>query len=348
MKILKMLEEGKISSQEAVKLLETIGADSNSTHTKARTTTGADGKTEAKTERAAEPKWVEGIRNVTMDIGQTIRDAIGDEDVFNFEFDWFTSTEKVHQHLSESLKNTGAHTLVIEGINAPISLVTHNENGYDTSMITLEISAGARASGKHKDRSRNFELAVQNGVMRLQYDEKAFKNVGVKVSVPKTVDLRAVVLKTRNGAIAVNELAASEIETITKNGSIKINGCTGQRLTCDTKNGGIFLNNIEMADINALTKNAKIVLNSISGRECECFISAETKNASISTKLLNEGRALKINASTTNSRVTADVENLEYLVNMKNHVEAATAGYEYADYKLDLKLKSANGKILVR
>ena len=343
MRILKMLEEEKISAQEAVRLMECLGESGEPKAAKKERTEDQD---DEHFEEEASHSWVDDIRGAAMEIGRSVREAIDDESgVFNFDFDWFTSTEKINETYFENFRDADIHTLIIDCYNAPIKVVT---NESDSSDVVFEITAGARSSGKHRNRSRKFEFAAQGGIMRLVYDEKAFKYIGIKINIPKITKLSAIVLKTRNGAITVNDLAVGSLEAITKNGAVKIDGCAGQRLTCETKNGGITLREVEMADISAVTKNAKIILDNISGRECECFISAETKNASIKAKLLNEGRALKVSAATSNSSIISDIKDLVYYTKEKTRVEAMSVGYENADYKMDLTLKSANGKIQVK
>jgi DUF4097 and DUF4098 domain-containing protein YvlB len=326
MKILKMLENGVISAEEAVKLLTAVGDKKENRENRENRREQTQNTHEA--HDGEDGDWISGLKNIAKDVAETVSDAIKDAD----NEDWFgfwpfgLKTVPVREHLVACVGGRQIHTLTVEGFNAPISVIPADPQRNGADSIGFEINAGARGSVKDK----SFGISVEGGEMRVVYDAKSFKYVGMRISVPRGLTLGALAVKTRNAHISVNGVSAESVQAVTKNAKIEISDS-------------------EAADFTAETKNAKIVINGIGGGgRRECTVKADTRNAGITVKLSDEERALGLRAVTSNSKVTVDVKGLDYTTDKKNCVEAKTPGYEQAPHKLDLDLTATNAKIQVK
>jgi hypothetical protein len=296
MKILEMLESGKISAQEAIGLMELVWENKDE----------ARGNRQ---EKEREPNFIDEIKAAARDVVETVGEAI--RDVEREADGWFGAgfgfrTVTVKETLVACLANREVKALVVGGGNAPVSVVC-GAFGDGAGNVEFEINAGAKSGAKDK----GFEITVENGVMRLSYDEKAFRYVGVKVTVPAGLNLEEITLTTKNAPI-----------------------------TAKAVNAGL---------IGAVTKNAKITLADVGGGVNQrLIIDAVTKNAGITVKLADEGRGVYLKAATSNAKVAVGIKGMDYLTEKKNNVEAQTPDYPHSTSRADINLKTSNAKIQVK
>jgi len=359
MQILKMLEEGKITAEEAARMMSG-GAQANRHNSQQFDYEKFEQDEKFGFEKQAsqgekEPKsimqnWIEDFREAALEVCRSVRDTVEEE---ASDWDWFgigTKTEKQREELVVCLGDREIHTIIIDGFNAPIQVATFDKRGNDSSNAELLIDAIAKVSGKHATRSKEIELKIEDGIMRLVYDEKAFKAVGVKLNLPREANLGALALKTRRAPITVDGIKLNTLEAETKAYPVKIKNCYGRRLAAVTKSAAIVLENIYMADVQVQTKNAKIILDDVgykSGNDTLCRIVAETTNAAIISKPA-AGFDYKLNAQTTNAKIAVDIKGLNFSVSERSTVEAQSYGYELSPMKMEMDLITTNAKIVVK
>ena len=323
MLILKMLQEGKISSEEAAKLLEALdGAQKQS----------AD--TSAGRQQRPQANYYDEITKVKERISEWKRDFSKNYNQKDFDRmvdDFSSKAEKVGKNVATatfgivdkiadfvgSVVDTGSFgifggyavvektfeadakegmDLELEGANGQIVVKKHQEEN-------IIIKAKVRSPQNNADGLLLFNNSENAVALKLAKTEGLPVSVSYEVFIP-VVKFNKLRLETKNGKIVVEDTTAGEFECITKNAAIELMGVTAEKVTVDTK-------------------NARVDMNYVIGRD----ISLNTKNAMVDLKNLKVG---KLGAYTVNGRIT--VENVQ---NYENSPEAT------------MELRTKNGGIKV-
>lgn len=302
MLILKMLEEGKISSEEAIKLLEAIengsGKQSQTESNNYKKQNGFQSEVEKVRERLHDwkkefksnygdykqkdfdrtiedfvdkaEKLGKNVAATTFGIVDKVVDAVGsfiDTNSFNI-FGSYKLEERTYE--AEAVEGTA---LYIEGANGTIILKKHQDN-------RIIIKSKVRSPQSNADQILKFDN--EQGNISLKVDKAVNVSVSHEVFLPET-SFKYVKLITNNGKIYAEDTVADVFEAITRNGHIEIIGGKSDK-------------------INVNTKNARIQISYVTGKE----IDINTTNSMIDIKHIKTG---KITAITTNGRILA--ENLQ-------------------------------------
>lgn len=363
LKILEMLEDGKITSDEAVALLKHVQDEDECRYT------NWPGWVPL-TPRLPKPDfgW---IRDLRFAVEETTRNVLRSTEELVFG----SSQEKLTSGFDIG---NGIRALVFEGKNAPVKL-----SAYSGTKIEAEVYYKARSGWNPR-----LALTEENGVFRLIYDDNALYLLGITIRVPETASVGRVQLKNRNAPICMDDINAGEIELSTKNESIKVSHTKGESLCCETKNAPITLDDVEMREIDAQTTCSKISLDAAEAFRARLVtsnakinikdsdiaqiyaktsnsplwfenlgyneqtlvssIDAITTNGAIIIHLPHRDIKCKLRASTTIGGIYCGLNDLEYQVHEKNYVEAQTRGCETATNKLTLNLQTTNNEISVK
>jgi DUF4097 and DUF4098 domain-containing protein YvlB len=322
--ILKMLEEGKINSEEAAKLLEALGGGTKQTPgdytNRQQQQKQANFHEEAAKLRDKVNEWKKdfknnynqkdfdrmveefstkaeklgkNVANTTFSIVDKMVDFVGsfvDTNAFNF-FGNYPTVEKTFEAAAvEGME------LNIEGVNSYIVVKKHLDNKV---LIKTKIKSPV------KDAESIVSYSDEGNRLVI----RPTKQVNFSISVSHEVFLPAlkfskVRLETSNGRIYVEDSPSDVFEAITKNSHIELMGVNSDKITTSTK-------------------NAKIQVSYVMGKEIEI----NTTNSIVDIKHI---KAQKVNAVTTNGRIL--VENAQ---NFENCPEMIIA------------LKTSNGGIKV-
>ena len=321
MLILKMLQEGKISSEEAAKLLEALdGAQKQS----------AD--TSASRQQRPQTNYNDEIAKFRERINEWRKDFSKNHNQKDFDRmvdDFSAKAEKVGKNVASatfgivdkiadfvgSVVDTGSFSIF--GGYAVVEK-TFEADAQDGMDFELEATNGQIVVKKHQESNIIIKSKIRSpqnnteGILLFNNSENAVsvklsKPEGLPISVSYEVFVPAVKfnklkLETKNGKIVVEDTTANEFECITKNAAIDMMGVTGEKVILDTK-------------------NAKVALNYVIGRE----ISLNTKNALVEAKNL---KVEKLGAYTVNGRII--IENVQ---NYENSSETT------------MELRTKNGEI---
>lgn len=313
MMILKMLQEGRINSEEAAKLLEALDTKQAPGHgghryegfrapkppqhnyydevakvrerinewrrdlSKNYNQKDFDKMVDEFSEKAE--KFGKNVATAAFGAADKVVDFIGsiiDTGAFNI-FGSFATVEKTFE--AEAAEDT---TLELQATNGPISVKKHGEN-------KILVKAKIRTSQSNAENAIAF--LNENGTVSVKLANPDTFNLSVsyEVFVP-AVKLNKLVLETKNGKINVEDTLSEEFISVTKNAAIDLTGVNGGKVTADTK-------------------NAKITVSYLIGKD----INISTQNAAIDIKNLKTEKA---NVSSTNGKIT--LENLMSLENTDN------------------------------
>ncbi|EOD00041.1 DUF4097 family beta strand repeat-containing protein [Caldisalinibacter kiritimatiensis] len=316
MMILNMLQEEKISSEEAAKLLDAldesetketnelintaVNKTDNMSNKKNNTQQNSQSfeqkiesivdKIENKTENLGSKMEKLGVdlAESTTSIAERIVDLVNN---INFDGLTFGNYKTVTETLEKDISNIANPAFEFIGVNGKVSISSWNKN-------KVFVKATCQIKGnKLENLSEIYEIVENDDIISFR---PKYNNLGAKLEV------------------FVPQKEYRKINVLTTNGKIILEGINTKNILCDTTNSSIFLTNVKSQDINLFTKNGKISLQN-----------AEGDNAVLSTSnnyiLVERCNIKSIKATTSNGSIK---------------------GYSIpTNYSQYLELTTSNGKI---
>lgn len=368
--ILQMLEEGKISSDEAMELLDAIN-NSKSNDEKSfekefteKVTNFADKSVDFGTKMAK--GFIDVIDKFPEFASSTI-DNIGD--VFSGNY------ETINSQLEYDIENFENIDLDIEAINGNITLDSAEENKITIDII-YKYRAGSLEKGEpfynsnFKDNLLFFEpIKRKNNSMSLNikmpdilYNNIKLKTSNASIKSKDTINIiRTLDLNTTNSSIVLESFNGGSAKLFTSNGRIIADNIVGDSINANTSNDSIKIDEINGDFINLITTNSRITVDTIKGDE----VLAQTTNSSINIDSLD---VKKSHLKTSNSNISVglkdrnspilldlsssigriDVEDLHPLIydtNTKNNILARSENYSEDMESVHIIAKTTNGSI---
>ncbi|EGD47326.1 hypothetical protein Cpap_1909 [Ruminiclostridium papyrosolvens DSM 2782] len=293
--ILTMLEEKKITSEEAAKLLAALDAKAEQ-----ESANGFKGNQKANgfTEEAAKVRdkvneWKKGFKNnynqadfdnmiddfankaekigknvasTTFGIVDKVIDYVGSF-VDTNSFNVFGSCQTVQKNF-EVYPSEDA-TFDISGVNGAITIKKH----LDSKIVIISRIKSSAPDGEgvvtFSDDPSNISIKVNSTAFNVSVSHEIF--------IPD-IKFKKIAIQNSNGKIYIEDSISEEITAVTKNAHIELMGVNSDNISVNTKNGRIQLNYIigETIDIN--TSNAVIDIKHIKAKS----VNAVTKNGRIS------------------------------------------------------------------
>lgn len=306
--ILSMLEEGKITSEEAIELLEALEDVEISSEHKAFTE--EDSQDTIKEENISKSKF-----NSLEDIGSDITSALsnmfsGLKDIGN-SFNFRGNYETITTDLDMDLSNIENPSLDLRAINGNIRLRPKDGNKifikstcqYKNGLILQDepyfdfYMDGNKVVFNPKYNS-SISIKLDVFLPEKSYDEIILNSSNGKIDIQE-LNVDTLRCLTTNSSIDIAEVNGKKIDLTTKNGRIEGRGTSSDIINATTTNSNIFLNDIHCSEIDAKTANAKIGINDIDAGKIIC----KTSNASIEA---NDITCDTIHLTTSNGKVTCD------------------------------------------
>lgn len=292
MMILSMLEEGKITSEEAIKLMEALeDVDISWDYNK-----GKEEIQEEKEDNFQERKTSKPIFNTLEDIGSDIGSAISNifdslKDVgssFGFKNNYDTITTDLNLDISH-IENP---SLDLKAVNGSIRLrptsgdeliikvlCQYKKGLFSPNESYFDFSANENKIIFYPKYNSSISIKLDVSLPEKNYDEILLSSSNGKIDIEElnTDILRCI---TTNSSINVVEINSKEIDLITKNGRIECTDVHSNIINATTTNSNVFLTDINCSEIDAKTANAKIGINDIDAGKIIC----KTSNGSIETE----------------------------------------------------------------
>jgi DUF4097 and DUF4098 domain-containing protein YvlB len=351
MYILKMLEEGKISSGEAARLLEALGSGSksddcdflkkkdkkvtfNEEFTKVKDKLN-DWKNEFKKnykqkdfDKAVEEfatkmeKVGKGVAYATMGVADKVVDFLGS--VVNVNaFDIFGNYKAVNKTFEIENVNENME-IEIEGLNGHILVKKHMDS-------TIKIRTVIKSPQDNADEILNFTQS--ENLVSAKYNKIGNISVSHEIFLP-VVKFKKISLTTKNGKIYVEDVSAEEFKTATSSSSIDLMGVTSDKLSVSNKNGKIQfgyiigkdididadnsvieIKHIKTESLDAATRNGRILVENIHHYENSSIINMNlnTQNSGIKVNMNDmDTRGYKVKANTTHGEVNLLIPEMTY------------------------------------
>ncbi|WP_313755914.1 DUF4097 family beta strand repeat-containing protein [Tissierella sp.] len=291
MMILSMLEEGKITAEDAIKLMEALeDMETPKNHNKSKEETYDD----SQEEKSSKP-----IFNTLEDIGSDISNVLsnmfdGLKDVGN-SFIFRNNYETITTDLNLDISDMNLPKLDLKTVNGSILLKpTINDNlfikvtcQYKKGLFSpdepyFDFSANENIITFNPKYNSNISIKLDVSLPRKHYDEIILNSSNGKIDIQ---ELNTDILKciTTNSSINIVKLNSKEIDLTTKNGKIECKDISSNIIKSFTTNSSIFLTDLRSLEIEAKTANGKIVVSDIDAQK----IILKTSNALIETEDIN-------------------------------------------------------------
>ncbi|HPD01612.1 MAG TPA: DUF4097 family beta strand repeat-containing protein [Acetivibrio sp.] len=348
--ILKMLEEGKISSDEAAKLIEAIenhgvkDEDDGSKRQKKTSFNDEVSKVKDKLnewkkefkknysqkdfDRAVEEftkraeKVGKNLAYTTIGFADKLVEFVSsfvDTNSFNV-FGKYNATDKVFNvdNVSEGME------LNVEAINGHILVKKH----MDSRIVIRSI-----VRSPEDNANDILDFSQGEGAVSLKFNKIGNISISHEIFLP-AVKFKAINLVTKNGKIYVEDSLSETFKAVTSNSNIDLMGVTGDNITVETKNGRISLgyiigrninvntNNsvidikqIKTANLNAVTNNGRILIENVHNYNGEPDINMKLKTSYAGIKVnMNdmEKRGYRVKGETTNGDINLLIPEITY------------------------------------
>ncbi len=301
--ILKMIEDGKISAEEGLQLLNALkedkGTDSKQKESVTQDTSERSISRDVDWESGANYRKMESkATSFATRFSEFIEDAVQKIKEFDLDFNFGSSVEIQHvfQHRDATVKNV---EITVE--NGSVSFLP-----WDEDDIRVECNVKVYKVNDSDEARRVFLDEVYfdtaNEKMRFESRKKSMK-VNTVVYVPKK-DLEKIKLYTFNGKISGENVAFTEkFEAQTVNGRINFEELSGEVVRLETVNGTISVGKLVSNNCDAKTVNGTIALSATKGD-----LEIETLNGTINYTLL-EPAVSRVYMKTTTGSVMVHVPN---------------------------------------
>lgn len=348
--ILKMLEEKKISSDEAAKLLAALDEEPKQEPTdnykkyqknnfaeeaaKVRNRVN-DWKKEFKNNynQADFDNMIDDFANKAEKIGKNVAsttfgivdkiiDSVGsfvDTNSFNI----FGTCQTVQKNFEAFPKDNA--TLEIQGFNGPVTVKKQLDQ--KVTIITRIKSPAPNGEGivAFSDEEGNISLKVINSALNVSVSHEVF--------IPQN-KFKLIKIESSNGKIYVEDSLSEEFTAVTKNAHIELMGVNSDKLSVNTKNGRVQLSyiigekveinttnavidikHIKAEDISAVTINGRITLENAQNSDVDKDLNMylKTSNGGIKVNMNDmDNRVYKVKAHASNGSINLLIPEITY------------------------------------
>lgn len=328
MMILSMLEEGKITSEEAIKLLEAL--EDVEMNNKERTKESHNNYHE---EKSFKPLF-DTLEEIGMDIGNALSGVFDGIKDMGSSFGFKSNYETMTTNLDMDLSGIENPSLDLKAINGKI-LMRPTDGDKLLIKVTCQYKEGQFNPNEsyfdfYRDEDRIVFFPKHNSNISIGLDvllpDKSYGEILLNSSNGKIEieDLNAALLKciTTNGAINIADVESSKIDLTTKNGRIECSDITSDMINAITTNSGIILKSIESEQVEARTANGRISINDIKAERIICktsnssieagdistdIINLSTNNGKITFNDIDSDKVKEIILNTSNGSINADI-----------------------------------------
>lgn len=315
--ILKMIEDGKISAEEGLQLLQALKDDKSDTsgsqqgekqsyrerkgpHSEAKPFEDDHEATKKETDHyvSRDVNWEGGgykrteekITSFASRFSDFVEDAVHKIKEFDLDFNFGSSVEVQHifQHKNATVKDINIH---IE--NGSITF-----RPWDEEDVRVECNVKVYRVSDTDEARRVFldeaGFSLDNATLRLQAKKRSMK-VDTIVYVPKH-NLEKINFYAFNGKISGENVSVKRLESKAVNGRINFEKVEAEDVRLETVNGTISVTRLEADNCDAKTVNGTVSISSVKGN-----FDVETLNGTVHYTLLEPSNAKAYIKTTTGS-----------------------------------------------
>ncbi|MFS0577215.1 DUF4097 family beta strand repeat-containing protein [Sporosarcina sp. 179-K 3D1 HS] len=267
-RILAMLENGTITTDEALTLLEKLGQSQNETKP------ARDDYTSA--EHVEEPSPFEEEKGGPYRKGHTVDDFLEDlrrdftnvsdrfmqfmqtavHKVKSFDFDTPFGNAVMFTH-SMSMPSTGIKEIVLDIDNGKVAVTRSTTDEVQAEFHVKTYNSESEETAK-QDFLDKLIFLNDHGKLRIMSDLK-MTQVNVDLQIPAN-EYDVIAAKLLNGSFTLQDLHAKTLRIKTGNGKVEMSGIAFQEADLETANGSIHLNGVSGTKLEAETLNGRVYI----------------------------------------------------------------------------------------
>ncbi|PFA67410.1 DUF4097 domain-containing protein [Bacillus sp. AFS015802] len=250
-RILDMLENGTISAQEAVALLEALDKTPNSSKPKEKDFLD-DFVSIFQDEKKGEKDHSSHTGNPKDKLLDFMNSALNKIKNFDFDFQWNQSVELSHVYQQP---NTDFDKMDIDVANGKVELIP-----WDGEEVRVECDAKVYRTEDHEEARKQFmentSFAIDGDTLYYSTQLKWMK-VDSKLYIPKH-QYKRISVRLFNGGLKADHLEVQDLRAKAANGKIHIDHLTTKKAEVETSNGAIFIFNAKADHVEAESINGKV------------------------------------------------------------------------------------------
>ena len=343
MAILQMVQEGKITAEEAVNLLKAVeAAEQRELEATEGNGESADGRPTG--EARPEPSSGEG-KGLIREGG-----LISDELVKRLTSELlglFGPGHRIEEDIEGEFAGDGPVRVEIATGNGRIDVKPWDGPGFKLHLIK---SVRAASESAAEEAARDLaQISNVPGLFSVRMREGLRLNAGLTIEALLPRDRIAELnLRTSNGRVEVADIDCAACVVTTSNGRIVAEGVRAKSAKLKTSNGSIAASGLT-GSVEAVSSNGSITV-ALSG--CDGDISLHTSNGSIRCRVPDDaGTGFDIEAATTLGSITVEVPNLETIDRDKsfghNYLRARSANFSASPRQVRVSARTSNGSITI-
>lgn len=321
MKVLELLQEGKITAEQAEKLLSAL-----------ERTSGADEPSPKLSDRLVDKRIFAELKNIRSQVASAVTQSFNELKKIDWEDFPFPG----------QYRTTAVHELSLEPSVETVSVATRNGairlTAWDGNQVTLHIRGQVRNNDLNEAKhllEQAMQVNQSNTLYQLTLAEsRDIAGASIDIMVPSS--LQTLTVLTQNGAIQADSLSLSDFRATTTNGSVLLYRVSADRTQVDSKNGSIALQN------------------SVTPQSTSVYVRAE--NGTIELDGIASDRPVVGTAKTQNGRIdiTGEALTVEYDDSTRRRYarfqkEAPSQGDdEGVRTAVDILCETVNGRIVIR
>ncbi|MED4071312.1 DUF4097 family beta strand repeat-containing protein [Priestia endophytica] len=249
--LLKMIEEGRISAEEAFKLLEAMEREEKEAKQKEEKAVEVSPFLDEKAFQKEEPPRERDLKKKVFSfLDQTVK-KIKDTDL-DFNFGTSYDVNQIFQHSDVEVSSLD---LDIANGNVTIEPWSQNEVRIECSAKVYKVNSQEEAK---KLFSQETIFSTEEGKIRFNVQNKGIK-VKAHLFIPN-VEYNEIILRTFNGPIVGKDLKIGNLKAKTANGSLSFENIRGEKGEFETVHGALSLQNISLNKCEGETINGAINL----------------------------------------------------------------------------------------
>ncbi|HHW30889.1 MAG TPA: DUF4097 domain-containing protein [Clostridiaceae bacterium] len=324
--VLKMLEEGKINSEEAARLIQALEAGSQKS------------SYQENSRQSKQPNFYDEISKLGDKINQWKKDfkKMYNEKEFDKVMEEFgNKVEKIGKTVASTTFN--AVERMIEFVGSFVDTNTFNifgsykvverqfevpaEEGMDINITGIngnihlkkhqddKISIRSKVRSPQNDADEILVFSTENDSVNLSLSKDSGISVSHEIFVP-AIRFKKITLNTRNGKIYVEDSLSDYLNVNTKNGPIDLAGVTCNELSASTKNGKVQIGYVIAKNIDINTSNSIIDIKNVKA----AILKALTTNGKIfieNAQNYQDTPQLDMNLKTTNGGIKVNMNDMD-------------------------------------
>lgn len=366
--ILRMLEEGKITAEEAEALLKALGESAKPPEAEAENQEDPWVRLEKMGEEFASK-----VEIATERFSRSLEASVGDKlgrlpkILARFPFFGYEEEQEFTSVIKGSVGPGEVIPVAINNANGPIKVQGWSEEGYQLT-VTQRMRGGDREHLSTQIHDIGWEDGAERTDFRLTVPILSDTSLSLRLMVPQE-RMYEVKLQSQNGSLRIQDLKGTNLKLDTVNGSTHLHSISAHTIRGEGGNGSCEMKDVEAnlvrhslgngsykvsvvaADVELLTTNGSVNVR-ISDVKGVTRYNLRTTNGSIKVSVPHqEGLGLALDLQTSVGRISQDVDTLE-IARQERQGGGSVFVAHSVDFagkkdKLDLEARSTSGSIAV-